>query len=123
MYELKVKGEFSGAHRLRNYKGKCENLHGHNWKVEIVITGEYLDKTGLLLDFGILKEKLDTVLKQLDHKNLNTIPFFRRTNPSSENISYYIFTKMKILLKNFPVRLKKVTVWENDRQCASYSEE
>ncbi|MCD6220945.1 6-carboxytetrahydropterin synthase QueD, partial [bacterium] len=99
MYEIKIIDEFSAAHRLKNYKGKCENLHGHNWKVEVVISGEFLDKTGLLLDFGILKEKLNFVLKKLDHKNLNRISFFYRTNPTSENIAYYIFIKMKTLLK------------------------
>lgn len=122
MYEIKVLGEFSSAHRLKNYKGKCENLHGHNWKVEVIVSGEVLDKTGLIIDFGVLKEKLNFVLKQLDHKNLNKIPFFYRTNPTSENISYYIFKKMKSLLKNFPVRIEKVTVWENEKQCASFSE-
>lgn len=122
MFEIKIIDEFSGAHRLKNYKGKCENLHGHNWKVEVIISGEFLDKNGLLLDFGILKEKLNFVLRGLDHKNLNRISFFYRTNPTSENIAYYIFKKMKALLKNFPVKIEKVTVWENEKQCASFIE-
>ncbi|HOV22095.1 MAG TPA: 6-carboxytetrahydropterin synthase QueD [bacterium] len=122
MYKIKVIGGFSSAHRLKNYKGKCEHLHGHNWKVEIIVSGTTLDNTGLLIDFGILKKKLDFILKQLDHKNLNTIPFFNKTNPTSENISYYIFTKLKELLKNLPIKLEKVIVWENEKQCASYME-
>jgi len=122
MYEIKVVDEFSAAHRLKNYKGKCENLHGHNWKVEVVVSGEVLDKTGLLIDFRILKEKLNFVLKELDHKNLNRISFFCRTNPTSENIVYYIFIKMKALLKNLPVKIEKITVWENEKQCASFIE-
>lgn len=122
MYELKVIGEFSSAHMLRNYKGKCENIHGHNWKVEIFVTGEFLDRIGLLIDFNIIKRKLNSVLKLLDHKNLNMIPFFRDKNPSSENIAFFIFKKMEQLLRNYPVKVSKVTVWENERQSASYYE-
>lgn len=122
MYEIKVYGEFSSAHRLKNYRGKCENLHGHNWKVEVIVCGEILDRTGLLIDFNILKSKLNIILKDLDHKNLNLIPFFKDKNPSSENISFFIYKKMERLLKNYPVKILKVSVWENERQCASYYE-
>ncbi|MCM8784803.1 MAG: 6-carboxytetrahydropterin synthase QueD [Candidatus Omnitrophica bacterium] len=122
MYELRVNGEFSSAHSLRNYKGKCENLHGHNWKVEIVVSGESLDRIGLLIDFNILKKKLNIVLKILDHKNLNLIPFFKERNPSSENIAFFIYKKMEKILKIYPVKVQKVTVWENERQSASYYE-
>ncbi|MCM8766537.1 MAG: 6-carboxytetrahydropterin synthase QueD [Candidatus Omnitrophica bacterium] len=122
MFELRVNGEFSSAHSLRNYKGKCENLHGHNWKVEILVSGESLDRVGLLIDFNILKNKLNIVLKMLDHKNLNLIPFFKERNPSSENIAFFIYKKMEKLLKIYPVKIKKVTVWENERQSASYYE-
>jgi 6-pyruvoyltetrahydropterin/6-carboxytetrahydropterin synthase len=113
MYELKVNGEFSSAHSLRNYKGRCENLHGHNWKVEVIVTGETLDRTGLLIDI---------ILKMLDHKNLNSIPFFMERNPSSENIAFFIYKKIEKLLKGYPVKIQKVTVWENEKQCASYYE-
>ncbi|HOK56412.1 MAG TPA: 6-carboxytetrahydropterin synthase QueD [bacterium] len=122
MYELKINGEFSSAHSLRNYKGRCENLHGHNWKVEIIVTGETLDRIGLLIDFNILKKKLNIILKMLDHKNLNSIPFFIERNPSSENIAFFIYKKMERLLRGYPVRIQKVTVWENEKQCASYYE-
>ena len=122
MYELKINGEFSSAHSLRNYKGRCENLHGHNWKVEVVVIGETLDRIGLLIDFNILKKKLNIVLKMLDHKNLNSIPFFIDRNPSSENIAFFIYKKMEKLLKTYPVKIQKVTVWENEKQCASYYE-
>jgi len=120
MYEISIEDEFSGAHRLRNYKGKCENLHGHNWKVQVVVSGEKLDKDGLLMDFHLLKKKLLHVLKNLDHTYLNNVSFFKKENPTSENISYYIYKKLKILLKNSPVELKKVSVWENNRQSATY---
>lgn len=122
MYELKINGEFSSAHSLRNYKGRCENLHGHNWKVEVVVIGEKLDGIGLLLDFNILKRKLNIILKTLDHKNLNLIPFFIKRNPSSENIAFFIYKKMEKILKSYPVKVQKVTVWENEKQCASYYE-
>lgn len=122
MYEIKVCGEFSSAHMLKNYKGKCENLHGHNWKVEVIVKGEILDRIGLLIDFHFLKNKLNIVLKSLDHKNLNSIPFFKNKNPSSENIAFFVYKKMEQLLKNYPVKISKVTVWENERQSASYYE-
>ncbi len=122
MYEVKIYGEFSSAHKLRNYMGKCENLHGHNWKVEVIVKGEILDRIGLLIDFHILKNKLNIVLKSLDHKNLNLIPFFKDKNPSSENIAFFIYKKMEQLLKNYPVKVSKVVVWENEKQCASYYE-
>jgi 6-pyruvoyltetrahydropterin/6-carboxytetrahydropterin synthase len=122
MYEIKVIGEFSSAHKLKSYKGKCENLHGHNWKVELIVAGEILNSIGLLVDFQILKKKLNIVLKNLDHKNLNLIPFFRDKNPSSENIAFFIYKKMEQILKGYPLKVKKVTVWENEKQCASYYE-
>jgi 6-pyruvoyltetrahydropterin/6-carboxytetrahydropterin synthase len=122
MYEIKIIGEFSSAHKLKSYKGKCENLHGHNWKIELIVTGEILNSIGLLVDFRILKKKLNIVLKNLDHKNLNLIPFFRDKNPSSENIAFFIYKKMEQILKGYPLKVKKVTVWENEKQCASYYE-
>ncbi|MCM8818688.1 MAG: 6-carboxytetrahydropterin synthase QueD [Candidatus Omnitrophica bacterium] len=122
MYEIKIRGDFSSAHMLKNYKGKCENLHGHNWKVEVIVIGETLDKIGLLIDFHILKSKLNIILKSLDHKNLNLIPFFAKKNPSSENIAFFIYKKMVQLVKNYPVKISKVTVWENENQSASYYE-
>jgi len=122
MYEIKIIGEFSSAHKLKSYKGKCENLHGHNWKVELIVAGEILNSIGLLVDFQILKKKLNIVLKNLDHKNLNLIPFFRDKNPSSENIAFFIYKKMEQILKGYPLKVKKVTVWENEKQCASYYE-
>jgi len=119
MFELTVIGYFSSAHRLRGYKGKCEKLHGHNWKVEVVVSGE-VDKSGIVLDFTILKQCLENVLSTLDHKYLNSIPYFKKNNPSSENIAIYIFPRIKKMLINYNVQVKKVVVWESGRQCASY---
>lgn len=120
MFEIKIIDEFSSAHRLRGYKGKCENLHGHNWKVEVVIEGENLDETGLLIDFGILRKKLKEVLNKIDHKNLNSIPFFRKNNPTSENIAVYIYKNLIKILKNEELRIKEIVVWENEKQSATF---
>lgn len=122
MYEVTVEDVFSSAHRLRNYKGKCENVHGHNWKVYVTVAGTVLNGGGLLIDFHLVKEKLKEVLSVLDHKDLNRLRFFKKINPTSENICFYIYAKMKAALKTYPVGVKRVTVWESDRQCASYSE-
>ena len=123
MYEIKVLGEFSSSHRLRDYGGKCEKVHGHNWKVEVVYSGNKLDNVGLVIDFKILKERLNIVIDELDHMDLNTLDYFKKFNPSSENIAYYIFMKLskdpELLDK---AHLQRINVWENDRSCASYYE-
>ncbi len=123
MYEITVEDVFSSAHRLRKYKGKCENIHGHNWKVSVTVKGQKLDATGLLIDFHIVKEKLRKIISILDHKDLNRIPFFKKINPTSENISFYIYSKMQTGLKSYPVTVECVKVWENDKQSACYFKE
>ena len=122
MYEVKIEDHFSGAHRLRNYHGKCEDLHGHNWKVEVLVYSNSLDEGGMVLDFKTLKTSTRQVLEMLDHKYLNELPDFLETNPSSENISRYIFDRLKPLLKDQNATLKKITVWESENACASYTE-
>ena len=94
MYRIKVKRSFGAAHRLRHYRGKCENLHGHNWEVEVTAASDKLDHLGMVMDFGILKEKLDEVLMEMDHKYLNRISVFRKKNPSSENVAEYIYRRL-----------------------------
>lgn len=118
MFELSVESHFSSAHHLLNYEGKCENLHGHNWKVEITVVGEELDKSGMLVDFKILKANLEEVLERLDHKDLNSLEELRGVSPSSENIAKFIYTELK---KTIPL-LKQVAVWETERAKAVYSE-
>ena len=118
MYKIQVEGNFSSAHNLRGYKGKCEELHGHNWKVEIVAAKVSLDKAGLLLDFHYLKKKLKAVLERLDHKYLNKIPYFKKVNPTSENIARYIYEQLK---SGVPA-LSSVTVWESANSSATYEE-
>ena len=118
MYSIKVETTFSAAHNLRQYKGKCEALHGHNWKVEVILAGDRLDKSGMLMDFHDVKKTLAAVLAEFDHAYLNKIPYFKKVNPTSERISAYIYGSLK---KKLPL-LKSVTVWENATCCATYEE-
>jgi len=118
MYTIKVEAGFSAAHNLREYKGKCEDLHGHNWKIEVVAARAELDKTGMLLDFHFLKSKLSEVIADLDHKYLNEIACFHQVNPTSENIAKYIYDQLKPKV----LELRSVTVWENSTCSATYGE-
>ena len=122
MFEVMIKTEFASAHNLRNYKGACETLHGHNWKVDITVETEDLDDIGLALDFNLLKEKSNEIIADLDHIYLNDHKAFRDKNPSSENIAKYIFDELKASLDD-DIRVKKVTIWETDDAAASYREE
>jgi len=99
MYELTILSDFAAAHNLRGYEGECENLHGHNWKVEVMVTSKELNKIGLAVDFRVLKKMLEGILEKLDHKYLNEILPFDKENPSSENIARYIFNQFKKRLK------------------------
>ncbi len=121
MYEITVTSRFSGAHRLRFLGGKCDALHGHNWKVEVSVVSRRLGEEGVVIDFQILKRKVEKVLKPLDHTYLNDLPFFSRTEPSSENIAKYIFDRLRSELKGHPGSLKKVTAWESETSAATYS--
>lgn len=123
MYRLNVKSEFSAAHYLREYKGKCEELHGHNWKIEAVVAALKLDRQGLALDFHKLKKMLKEVLDELDHKYLNQLSYFKKQNPTSENLAKYIFDKLCAQLPKDNYDLQAVTVWESDNCSASYSRE
>jgi len=118
MYNIRVEADFSSAHNLRGYKGKCEELHGHNWKIEAVASKDKLDKTGMVLDFRYLKTKLNDVVEKLDHKYLNKLAYFKKVNPTSENIAKYIYDSLRPKIAS----LKSVTVWENNASCATYEE-
>jgi len=116
MYSLKVEGSFSSAHNLRGYKGKCEDLHGHNWRVQITVKSNQLDNIGMVLDFKFLKKKLNSCLEEMDHKYLNKLVYFKKVNPTSENIAKYIYNKLVTQI----LMLESVTVWENSTSCATY---
>ncbi len=120
MYELKVITHFSAAHRLENFYGKCEALHGHNWKVEVYLLGSRLDEAGLLRDFGELKARTNEILQEIDHKYLNELPAFSQQNPSSENLARYLFERLAAVLDGDAVKVSKVSVWESDTSCATY---
>jgi 6-pyruvoyltetrahydropterin/6-carboxytetrahydropterin synthase len=120
MFTARVKDSFSAAHRLREYDGDCERLHGHNYKVEIAVQSRHLDAMGIVMDFRELKRLLNEVLAELDHQYLNDLPAFAQVNPSAENIARHIFTSLSGKV-NDPVELAEVTVWENDNTCVSYS--
>ena len=120
MYELKITAQFSAAHRLDNFYGKCEALHGHNWKVEVFLLGDRLDEAGLLKDFGVVKAKTNEILNEIDHKFLNELPAFREQNPSSENLARYLYERLGEALNSDGIKVSKVSVWESDTSCASY---
>jgi 6-pyruvoyltetrahydropterin/6-carboxytetrahydropterin synthase len=122
MFEVCVEQMFASAHALRNYKGRCENTHGHNWKVQVVIEGEKLDDCGLLVDFIDVKRLMGEILDRIDHQFLNEIPPFDVVNPSAENIAEYWFKEMSCGLKEtpVPVRVQSVRIWETDVQSATY---
>jgi 6-pyruvoyltetrahydropterin/6-carboxytetrahydropterin synthase len=121
MFEVAVEQTFAAGHALRNYKGKCENVHGHNFKVRVVIEGEKLDETGLLVDFLDVKAAMQTIIDRLDHVFLNEVAPFDVKNPSAENIAEYFYSEIERSLKSVvPVRVREVKVWETDIQSATY---
>ena len=121
MYELKIITRFAAAHQLKMVAKKCENLHGHNWKIEVCLAGEALNSAGVLMDFGQLKEILSEIIERLDHKFLNELEYFNDSfPPSSENISYYIANELKASINNPLVKVSSVTAWESENACATY---
>jgi 6-pyruvoyltetrahydropterin/6-carboxytetrahydropterin synthase len=122
MFEIAVEQGFASAHALRNYKGRCENTHGHNWRVEVVMEGERLDDTGLLVDFLDVKRMMAQIIDRIDHQFLNELEPFDTVNPSAENIAQYFYQQMNEGLRDNPVavRISAVKVWETDIQSATY---
>lgn len=120
MYELRIIDHFAAAHQLKMVAEKCENLHGHNWKVEVYVTGEELSKAGVLLDFGELKDHVAEIMKVLDHRFLNELDIFKDMPPSSENIACFIAEKVQSSIQDDAATVSKVTVWESENASASY---
>jgi len=122
MYEIRVRASFAGAHHLRNYGGKCEGVHGHNWVVEIFIDCKKLNNIGLGIDFVEVKKKLAIVIEKLDHKDLNELAFFKKKNPSAENIACFIYKELEKKINTFGIKLSKVFVKESENSGVSYFE-
>jgi len=122
MFELMVDTTFAAAHQLRGYKGKCEQLHGHNWKVQVHVVAEKLNDVDMAMDFHDLKELLNEVVAPLDHSFLNDIFPFTEKNPSSENIAKWIYDSLNKKLSDEQVQVSAVTVWESETAAATYYE-
>ena len=125
MFEVSVEETFAAGHALRGYRGKCENPHGHNYKVQITLAGQELDPIGLLYDFKDLKSAMNQIIDRLDHQFLNDIEPFRELNPSAENMARFFYTEANSKLRsatNGRVRVKEVKIWETDTTTATYFE-
>jgi 6-pyruvoyltetrahydropterin/6-carboxytetrahydropterin synthase len=121
MFELKILTRFAAAHQLAMVGEKCENLHGHNWKVEVCVGGERLNTAGVLMDFGDVKRHVADIIQELDHKFLNELPFFQSVEqPSSERIAVYIAEALQQRLTEPGVHVTRVSAWESDDACATY---
>jgi 6-pyruvoyltetrahydropterin/6-carboxytetrahydropterin synthase len=125
MFEVSVEDTFAAGHALRGYRGKCENPHGHNYKVRVTLAGHELDKAGLLLDFKDLRDVMKHVIDRLDHQMINEVAPFTEINPSAENLAKYFYdqTNGRLLqVTNGRVQVKDVTIFETDSTTAKYSE-
>ena len=120
MYELKVVTRFAAAHRLTMVGTKCENMHGHNWKIEVFLTGGKLDEAGVVMDFGDIKTRLREIIGRLDHQYLNELPMFQGRQPSSERIATYIATELQQAIQHPAVRVSRVSAWESEDACATF---
>ena len=120
MYEVTIIKSFSAAHLLADIGGKCEELHGHNFKVEITVAAEELNSNGLLIDFRFLKKSLGEILEDIDHKHLNDLTLFAGINPSAENIAKYICEKMDIKVKTTGVNMVRIKIWESENAAVTY---
>jgi 6-pyruvoyltetrahydropterin/6-carboxytetrahydropterin synthase len=122
VFELKVISHLAAAHQLKDLAGPCERLHGHNWKIEVCVRGDALEKSGLLIDFKTVKQATEQVLQEMDHHFLNELAPFQDRSPSSENIAQHVFRSLAQHLNGDHVKLWSVTAWESDTACATYTE-
>jgi len=121
MYQITIETHFSSAHRLRDYNGECERLHGHNWKVQISVASDVLSDLGMVMDFKDLKSNVKPLIGKLDHQYLNDIPPFTEINPTTENISKYLFDEFSKLINTDQIKVTKVEIWESTTSSASYT--
>ena len=122
MFTLFVRETFAAAHRIELYNGKCEALHGHNFRVEALFEGEQVGEEGMVVDFALLKAMLREITADLDHKYLNEIQFFKERASSSEYLAFYIYGRLAEAVGKEPVAVKEVRVWESDNAYAAYRE-
>lgn len=121
MFELVIETDFSAAHNLREYKGQCEKLHGHNWKVQVFLISEKLDTLGMVIDFREVKKIIGDIISRFDHVYLNELPEFKSINPTTENLSKTLYHELKNRLPK-GMRVGKVTTWESEHCGAAYFE-
>jgi len=123
MFQVSVEDTFSSGHALRGYRGKCENVHGHNYRVRVTVEGSQLDSIGLLVDFTLLKQVMREIIGRLDHQFINDLEPFRAVNPSAENLAKYFYDEMQRGLNNLPpgARITEAIIWETDTSQAKYS--
>jgi len=121
MFEIKVLSHFAAAHKLQMVAKKCENLHGHNWKIESCVIGEKLNEAGVLMDFGELKKYIAEIMERLDHKYLNDLNLFQDNIPSSENVARHIAEELQKYLEGTSVKVSRIKVWESENSCATYT--
>ena len=120
MFELTIKGNIASAHFIKGYNGPCQNLHGHTWKIEVVIISDQLDKLGMVADFSLLKKQLKEFLLTIDHICLNDLPYFQKVHPTTENIAKYIYEHFSSTIR--PLKIKKVCAWESETSGVVYYE-
>ncbi len=119
MYELVVQKTFAGAHNLRDYDGECERLHGHNWKVEVTLKSDRLNRLGMVMDFKIVKKTLEEILSRFDHSYLNELEEFKQENPTTENVSRVLYDNLNEKLPS-EIFITKVKTWESESCAAAY---
>jgi 6-pyruvoyltetrahydropterin/6-carboxytetrahydropterin synthase len=120
MYEVTIIQSFSAVHLLSEIGGKCEELHGHNFKVEVTVGSPELNSEGILIDFRLLKKWLKDILDQMDHQHLNDLPFFKDKNPSSENIACFLYREMQSKVADSGIKMLRVKVWESETAAVTY---
>ncbi len=122
MYRVTVEKSISSAHYLRQYEGKCRELHGHNWIIQVTIEARALDELGMVVDFGLVKKHLTEILEPLDHKTLNDLPPFDVVNPTAENMCCHVFQSLSRHLNTDRIRVASVRAWETPTNVAEFSE-
>ena len=121
MFRVTITKSFSAAHVLKEIGGKCEELHGHNFKVEVTVSSKKLNDEGILIDFRVLKGWTMEILEDLDHKYLNDLPQFKGVNPSSEIVAKHIFDRLSVKVLPLKIKVDEVVVWESDNARVAYS--